>query len=254
MPNDEHHNTVPTTRSGFNIPDGWRYPRREPYRACCGTPLDIGHASACMHHNGDDGDDNGGGQALCPSCEMVGFHAAGCPRMTGTDPVSRPAHYLHPSGIETIGVNRCMTFDCGSAFKYVLRFEDKDNPAQDLSKARWYVEDCRTHDDPLFLSPVHRARAAVLLQQMIAHEPMALRREFFEAIAELDVEWMAAVVDQLLVERTGGQITVTERVTTKWPGDEALMCQDIMSDVEVTTTQVNYFSVSHEEVDEGDGS
>lgn len=56
--------------------------------------------------------------------------------------IDHPKHYnLHPSGIEAIQIIRTMSFDLGSAFKYVFRRDDKGNPVQDLKKAFWLVHD-----------------------------------------------------------------------------------------------------------------
>lgn len=58
------------------------------------------------------------------------------------DPVNHPKHYTsHPSDVECIEVTRSMSFNNGSAFKYVFRRDDKENAVQDLKKALWYVQD-----------------------------------------------------------------------------------------------------------------
>lgn len=54
--------------------------------------------------------------------------------------VNHPAHYgKHPSGVEAIELCEVLSFNVGSAFKYVYRRDDKTNPIQDLQKARWYI-------------------------------------------------------------------------------------------------------------------
>jgi hypothetical protein len=35
-----------------------------------------------------------------------------------------------------------MSFNAGNAFKYVWRAGEKDDIAQDLNKALWYIDDC----------------------------------------------------------------------------------------------------------------
>lgn len=56
--------------------------------------------------------------------------------------VNHPQHYnMHPSGVETITVVRTMSFNLGSAFKYVFRRDDKSSALTDLEKALWYIED-----------------------------------------------------------------------------------------------------------------
>jgi hypothetical protein len=55
--------------------------------------------------------------------------------------VNHPTHYNnHPSGVEAIDLCEVLTFNVGSAFKYVFRRDDKLNQIQDLEKARWYIE------------------------------------------------------------------------------------------------------------------
>lgn len=55
-------------------------------------------------------------------------------------PVHHPKHYnSHPSGVETVDVAEWLGFNIGSAFKYVMRRDDKQNAVQDLNKALWYL-------------------------------------------------------------------------------------------------------------------
>lgn len=62
--------------------------------------------------------------------------------------VNHPAHYnMSESGIETIKIVRHFDFDCGNAFKYLMRFRYKNNPREDLEKAIWYLNDKITSTD-----------------------------------------------------------------------------------------------------------
>jgi hypothetical protein len=59
-----------------------------------------------------------------------------------TDMVNHPPHYnKHPSGVECITVTRHMNFNLGNAMKYIWRAGEKGNAAEDLMKARWYLDD-----------------------------------------------------------------------------------------------------------------
>lgn len=61
--------------------------------------------------------------------------------MTEEDVVSHPKHYTsHPSGIECIEITEHMGFCLGNAFKYITRLGLKDDIAQDLRKAVWYID------------------------------------------------------------------------------------------------------------------
>lgn len=66
--------------------------------------------------------------------------------MTTDDPVNHPSHYTsHPSGIETYDLIRDLPFGPASAVKYVVRHRLKGNPAQDLKKALWNLQDAQKH-------------------------------------------------------------------------------------------------------------
>lgn len=56
--------------------------------------------------------------------------------------INHPRHYnTHPSGVEVKEVTNHMNFNCGSAFKYVLRREEKGARDKDLRKALWYLDE-----------------------------------------------------------------------------------------------------------------
>lgn len=56
------------------------------------------------------------------------------------DPVKKPAHYLHPSGIEVIDITKHESFLRGNVLKYVLRAPYKGRELEDLQKAQMYLE------------------------------------------------------------------------------------------------------------------
>lgn len=56
------------------------------------------------------------------------------------DPVRKPAHYLHPSGIEVIDITKHETFLRGNILKYILRAPYKNRELEDLQKAQMYLE------------------------------------------------------------------------------------------------------------------
>lgn len=59
------------------------------------------------------------------------------------DGVNHPAHYnMHPSGVECIDIIEHMSFNVGTAVKYLWRdgLKDQHVPDQDLRKALWYLE------------------------------------------------------------------------------------------------------------------
>lgn len=57
-----------------------------------------------------------------------------------SDPVNHPAHYTeHPSGVECITVAEHLSFNLGSALKYIWRAGRKGDAIEDLRKAEWYI-------------------------------------------------------------------------------------------------------------------
>jgi len=57
------------------------------------------------------------------------------------DSVNHPTHYTsHVSGVECIDLTENLGFCLGNAIKYVFRHREKGTPAEDLRKARWYVD------------------------------------------------------------------------------------------------------------------
>ena len=64
---------------------------------------------------------------------------------TNHDPVNHPSHYTSGS-IECIeAIKESMSFEgfCGflkgNVQKYLWRYQNKNNPLEDLKKARWYI-------------------------------------------------------------------------------------------------------------------
>ena len=61
------------------------------------------------------------------------------------DMVNRPPHYQH-AHLETIDAIHAATGEGfqyhlqGTILKYLFRYRHKDNPLQDLQKARWYLD------------------------------------------------------------------------------------------------------------------
>lgn len=61
--------------------------------------------------------------------------------VVGSDRVNSPSHYT-TGGIETIDFIEAkdLNYRLGNVIKYVSRAEKKDNPLEDLKKAKWYLE------------------------------------------------------------------------------------------------------------------
>lgn len=82
---------------------------------------------------------------------MAGQRALDPPDVaTQYEKVNHPRHYnLHPAGIECIDVIEHMTFNIGSAVKYLWRagLKPATKEDEDLKKALWYIERERTIED-----------------------------------------------------------------------------------------------------------
>lgn len=72
-----------------------------------------------------------------PPSRAVGIETA--MKWVKGDPVNKPAHYQHPSGIEVIDITRHESFLRGNVLKYVLRAPYKNNELEDLKKAAKYL-------------------------------------------------------------------------------------------------------------------
>lgn len=54
--------------------------------------------------------------------------------------IDHPAHYTSRNiGHECIDLAQYQTFCVGNTIKYLWRYQDKENPIEDLRKARWYA-------------------------------------------------------------------------------------------------------------------
>jgi hypothetical protein len=59
-----------------------------------------------------------------------------------SDNINHPSHYQSKTGLESIEVIEAfeLNFHLGNAVKYILRHDKKENPLEDLKKARWYLD------------------------------------------------------------------------------------------------------------------
>lgn len=55
------------------------------------------------------------------------------------DPINKPLHYQHPSGVECIEITEHLNFCLGNAIKYIWRCDHKGQPIEDLRKAVVYL-------------------------------------------------------------------------------------------------------------------
>lgn len=93
-------------------------------------------------------------QCMWPGCDCPKYtDVSGNPTVSTHSPaahnIDHPAHYTNTGvncpgcgqPIETINITEQLSFNLGNIIKYVLRAGKKtDNPADDLQKARWYLD------------------------------------------------------------------------------------------------------------------
>jgi Protein of unknwon function (DUF3310) len=97
------------------------------------------------------------------------------------DMVNHPPHYLgNGSGVECIDVTEHMSFVLGNALKYIWRYENRGKSFLDLRKAKWYLR--HALDNGHAATPPFKARE--LLNDVIKHEPMGLRRSLLLNICD----------------------------------------------------------------------
>lgn len=78
------------------------------------------------------------------------------------DPINHPSHYTAShEGMECIDLKRDYPSSLSDAVKYVWRYQDKNNPRQDIGKAIWYLRDSINHQEPSQPTP---QQAAMLIQ------------------------------------------------------------------------------------------
>lgn len=73
--------------------------------------------------------------------------------------IESPPHYNTPSKVECINIIRHLPHTLATAVKYVWRFNHKWDPAEDLGKAEFYLNDYRakTFETKEFDMPFHKA-------------------------------------------------------------------------------------------------
>ncbi|MBO7691854.1 MAG: DUF3310 domain-containing protein [Methanobrevibacter sp.] len=60
--------------------------------------------------------------------------------------VNTPNHYrTHESGLEAIEITRYLIGDLSNAWKYAMRYEDKNTPKKDVLKLCWYLTDFKNN-------------------------------------------------------------------------------------------------------------
>ncbi len=133
-----------------------------------------------------------------------------------SDPVNHPQHYTK-GGVECIdSIESSMTVEAfrgyckGNIQKYVYRYEDKENPKQDLCKARWYL-------DRLIQTFPQESQSEPLLPQSLEPEQthqapadISLSPQELDCLRTLET---LDLLDQLQGKKSGSPLHVAARST-----------------------------------------
>ena len=96
-----------------------------------------------------------------------------------TDMINHPPHYTdHPSGVEVIEFARLHCFSVGSAVKYIMRRDKKDDPIDNLSKACWFLKDAIDNGPPARVN-IHMGK---VIRPVIDAEPNATVKQILAAL------------------------------------------------------------------------
>lgn len=115
-----------------------------------------------------------------------------------------PEYYRNPDGIQIIELIRHLPFCLGNAVKYIYRCRTKENKAQDLDKALWYIKDHKNNSTQLTLEYVFGYSAFdgemlnTLLKNSDDFEQEAIREICHQWLSSGDFEKAAKLVDQEL--------------------------------------------------------
>lgn len=110
--------------------------------------------------------------------------------MTLEDEVNFPKHYrTHESGIEAIEITRYLIGDLSNAWKYAMRYEDKNTPKKDIQKLCWYLKDFKQH----FINDNNECTINISVPEyvkdrmvkVIETEPVEVVKKSFEQIYEI---------------------------------------------------------------------
>lgn len=107
--------------------------------------------------------------------------------------VNNPRHYnSHESGIEAIEITRWLPGDLSNAWKYTMRYEDKEVPKKDLNKLCWYIEDFYNNfidmNNECVIKIDVPAEIILKMEKVSSFEPVPEIKEMFNLIISIVVE------------------------------------------------------------------
>ena len=106
--------------------------------------------------------------------------------------VNTPKHYrTHESGLEAIEITRWLIGDLSNAWKYAMRYEDKNTPKKDVMKLCWYLNDFHKHfinmNNEVTNTTLNDLPSYVIsdMLKVIDNEPVPQIKEVFKQILTL---------------------------------------------------------------------
>lgn len=109
--------------------------------------------------------------------------------------VNHPPHYnKHPSGVEAIVLCEKLTFNLGTAIKYLFRVGHKPNNAakQDLEKALWYL---KRENNRVAIDVIPKTAEPVIVSIRLADPSSVLGQVLFHMQAGNRYPQLAAMID-----------------------------------------------------------
>jgi hypothetical protein len=133
-----------------------------------------------------------------------------------SDPVDHPSHYTK-GGVECIdAIQSSMTEEAfrgyckGNIQKYIYRYEDKQNPKQDLLKARWYLDRLLQTFPQEAQSELQPLQSLVPEQTHPAPVNISLSPQELDCLRTLET---LDLLDQLQGKKSGSPLHVAARST-----------------------------------------
>lgn len=103
------------------------------------------------------------------------------------DAVNHPTHYASRNiGYECIVLAKRQYFCAGNVIKYLWRYKDKEDPIEDLKKARWYARKAATRHEKTETSD----RCGLIIRKLVS-STTGLERAAWHCIGRSD--WTLAI-------------------------------------------------------------
>lgn len=129
------------------------------------------------------------------------------------DNVNHPQHYISPNGFEVIDVIEAFTSglggieatDTGNIIKYILRWDKKGKPVEDLEKAQWYlnhlIDRVKRKEEEKMATITINVKEAPKPTPTIDDMMQMDDKEFEQAMNEMELDDLKAIHEEVSNER-----------------------------------------------------